>query len=74
MSLEAIMMEVDEQGKRNCSGDAAVKPDTGKKLEVQLVLSLAIGISAFFLFCVCLLILNCACVSMHSKQPYSDDT
>ncbi|KAF5247552.1 hypothetical protein FAUST_789 [Fusarium austroamericanum] len=51
MSLEAIMMEVDEQGKRNCSGDAAVKPDTGKKLEVQLVLSLAIGISAFFLFC-----------------------
>ncbi|EKJ75528.1 hypothetical protein FPSE_04303 [Fusarium pseudograminearum CS3096] len=51
MSLEMIMMEVDEQGKRNCSGDAAVKPDTGKKLEVQLVLSLAIGISAFFLFC-----------------------
>ncbi|GKU06893.1 hyp1 protein [Fusarium langsethiae] len=51
MSLEMIMMEVDEKGKRKCSGDAAIKPDSGKSLEVQLVLSLAIGISAFFLFC-----------------------
>ncbi|KAG8667125.1 hypothetical protein FPOAC2_12278 [Fusarium poae] len=51
MSLEMIMMDGGEEHKGKCSGDAAVKPDLGKNLEVQLVLSLAIGISAFFLFC-----------------------
>jgi hypothetical protein len=30
----------------------AIAPDTGKSLEVQLVLSLVIGVSAFLLFCV----------------------
>lgn len=31
-----------------------IAPDTGKSLEVQLVLSLVIGVSAFLVFCVCL--------------------
>ncbi|RBQ74002.1 hypothetical protein FVER53590_06304 [Fusarium verticillioides] len=30
----------------------AIAPDTGKSLEVQLVLSLVIGVSAFLLFCI----------------------
>ncbi|KAH6958484.1 hypothetical protein DER45DRAFT_563096 [Fusarium avenaceum] len=37
----------------NCSqdGESNISPNTSKNLEVQLVLSLVIGISAFFLFC-----------------------
>ncbi|KAM0488099.1 hypothetical protein ACHAP7_001089 [Fusarium lateritium] len=37
----------------NCSqdGPSSIKPDVNKSLEVQLVLSLVIGVSAFFLFC-----------------------
>jgi hypothetical protein len=53
MSLEMILMEGEEKRKGKCSGDDAVKPDLEKSLEVQFVLSLAIGVSAFFLFCVC---------------------
>ncbi|KAM0563451.1 hypothetical protein ACHAPJ_001172 [Fusarium lateritium] len=39
-----------------CSGNSTdkrkyIQPDTGKSLEVQLILSLLIGVSAFFLFC-----------------------
>ncbi|KAJ4270214.1 hypothetical protein NW762_001890 [Fusarium torreyae] len=39
-----------------CSGNSTdkekyIRPDTGKSLEVQLILSLLIGVSAFFLFC-----------------------
>jgi hypothetical protein len=36
----------------SCWDEKVIAPDTGKSLEVQLVLSLVIGISAFFLFCV----------------------
>jgi hypothetical protein len=68
MSLEMIMMDGGEEHKGKCSGDAAVKPDLGKNLEVQLVLSLAIGISAFFLFCVCPSILE------RAVQKNSDST
>ncbi|RGP74265.1 hypothetical protein FLONG3_6177 [Fusarium longipes] len=52
MSLEMFMMEVEGKSKEKCtSGDSAVNPNVGKNLEVQFVLSLAIGVSAFFLFC-----------------------
>ena len=54
MSLEMNLIMGDESDKGNCSGNAAVKPDLGKNAEVQFVLSLAIGVSAFLLFCVCL--------------------
>jgi len=36
----------------SCWDEKIIDPDTGKSLEVQLVLSLVIGVSAFFLFCV----------------------
>lgn len=52
MSLEMTLMEGAEA--KNCTdGAGAVTPDPGKSLGVQLVLSFAIGISAFLLFCVC---------------------
>ncbi|RKK18503.1 Calcium permeable stress-gated cation channel 1 [Fusarium oxysporum f. sp. cepae] len=35
----------------SCWDEKIIDPDTGKSLEVQLVLSLVIGVSAFFLFC-----------------------
>ncbi|KAF5023679.1 hypothetical protein F66182_4245 [Fusarium sp. NRRL 66182] len=34
-----------------CGNEDLIKPDANKSLEVQLVLSLVIGVSAFFLFC-----------------------
>ncbi|KAF5000602.1 hypothetical protein FGRMN_1634 [Fusarium graminum] len=40
-----------EPGSCKDGGKSPVTPDVDKSLEVQLVLSLAIGISAFFLFC-----------------------
>lgn len=54
MSLEMNLIMGDESGEGKCSGDAAVKPDLGKNMVVQFVLSLTIGVSAFLLFCVCL--------------------
>ncbi|KAF4343105.1 hypothetical protein FBEOM_2951 [Fusarium beomiforme] len=35
----------------SCWNQEVIAPDIGKSLEVQLVLSLVIGVSAFFLFC-----------------------
>jgi hypothetical protein len=54
MSLEMNLIMGDKSGEGNCSGDAAVRPELQKNMEVQFVLSLAIGVSAFLLFCVCL--------------------
>ncbi|KAH7198223.1 uncharacterized protein B0J16DRAFT_352885 [Fusarium flagelliforme] len=51
MSLEMNLIMGDKSDEGKCTGDAAVKPDLQKNMEVQLVLSLAIGVSAFLLFC-----------------------
>ncbi|KAJ4131439.1 hypothetical protein NW768_005625 [Fusarium equiseti] len=51
MSLEMNLIMEDKPGEGNCSGDAAVRPELQKNVEVQFVLSLAIGVSAFLLFC-----------------------
>lgn len=75
MSLEMKLIMGDKSDEKNCSGNAAVRPELGKNIEVQFVLSLAIGVSAFLLFCVCLPLTRLTiCFQSYFVWSNQDDT